>query len=267
MILGLCAGPVYTQSVSTLMGARQAGMGYTSSTIADEWSLFNNIGGLGKISQKSISTAYEAVPSLIGANRMAAVFNSPIKWGTIGFGIFRFGDAIYSEQMISAGIGNQFGITSLGLKINYIQYRAEGFGTHSIVSIDFGGITQLTKELSIGAYLTNLTQSSLQTQDGDRLPTQLVIGFGIKPGEKVFISTEIQKDIDHKPTWRAGLEYSIYQNVFFRTGYNYTPQSAFFGLGFKKGKLKIDYAIRFNQLAGTSHQASAIYLIPSKNKK
>ncbi len=267
MILGLLAGPVYTQSVSTLMGARQAGMGYTSSSLGDEWSLFNNIGGLGKISQKSTGYSYEAVPSLIGANRMAAIFNAPIKWGAIGVGVYRFGDAVYSEQMISAGIGNQFGITSLGLKFNYIQYRAEGFGTHSIVCIDFGGITQLTEELSIGAYVTNLTQSSLPTQDGDRLPTQLVIGIGIKPSEKVILSTEIQKEVDFKPTWRAGLEYSFYQNVFFRTGYHFTPQKAFFGLGFKKGKLKIDYAIQFNPLIGTAHQASAIYLIPAKNKK
>jgi hypothetical protein len=265
--LGLCAGYSFAQSVSTLIGARQAGMGYASSATVDEWSLFNNIGGLGKATQKSVGFAYEAVPSLIGANRMAAVFNVPTKWSNVGFGIFRFGDNIYSEQLLSLGIGNQLGITSLGAKINYIQYRAEGFGTHSTFSIDFGGITELTKQLSIGAYITNLTQSSLQTQDGDRLPSRLVLGLGIKPSEKVFITTEIEKDLDYKPTWRTGLEYSVYKSLFFRTGYNFNPQAGFFGLGFKKKNLKIDYAIRFNQLAGTAHQASAIYLIPSKNKK
>ena len=255
------------QSVSTLMGARQAGMGYASSTSKDEWALFSNVGALGKTQQLSTAFAYEAVPALVGANRMAAVLNVPLRWANAGLGMFRFGDAIYSEQIISLGIGNQFGITSLGVKLNYIQYRAEGFGVQNTVSIDFGGITQLTDQISIGAYINNLTQSSLQTRDGDKLPTRLVVGIGLKPSEKVFISTELEKDIDYKPTWRTGLEYSVYKNLFFRTGYALNPQAGFFGLGFHKNKLKIDYAIRFGQLSGAAHQASAIYLIPKKTKK
>ncbi|MFN6090008.1 MAG: hypothetical protein ACK47E_14790 [Cyclobacteriaceae bacterium] len=255
------------QSVSTLMGARQAGMGYASSTPKDEWALFSNVGALGKTQQLSTAFAYEAVPALVGANRMAAVLNVPLRWANAGLGMFRFGDAIYSEQIISLGIGNQFGITSLGAKLNYIQYRAEGFGVQNTVSIDFGGITQLTDQISIGAYINNLTQSSLQTRDGDKLPTRLVVGIGLKPSEKVFISTELEKDIDYKPTWRTGLEYSVYKNLFFRTGYALNPQAGFFGLGFHKNKLKIDYAIRLGQLTGTAHQASATYLIPKKAKK
>jgi hypothetical protein len=66
---------------------------------------------------------------------------------------------------------------------------------------------------------------------------------------------------------RTGLEYSVFKNLFFRTGYVLNPQAGFFGLGFHKNKLKIDYAIRFGQLSGAAHQASAIYLIPKKNKK
>jgi hypothetical protein len=254
------------QSVSTLIGARQAGMGYASSSTTDEWSLFNNVGGLGKMNQKSVAFAYEAIPTLIGANRMATVFNTNLKWGCLSIGAFRFGDDLYSEQLLSIGFGNQFGITSLGAKVNYIQYRT-GFGTRGTLSIDFGGITQFTKQLSIGAYITNLTQSSLQTKEDERLPTKLIFGIGFKPSEKIFISTEIEKDLDYKPTWRTGLEYSIYKSLFLRTGYNLNPNAAFFGLGYQKGKLKIDYAVRINTLVGTAHQASAIYLISTNAKK
>ena len=258
---------VNAQSASTLIGAKQAGMGYASSALSDEWVVFNNIGGLGNVESQSAAFAYEITPSLEGGNRIAAVFNSPLNWGTVGFGAFRFGDEIYSEHVLSAGVGNHFGITSLGAKVNYIQYRATGFGTRSAFSFDFGGITQLTPELSIGAYITNLTQSSLSTSDGNRLPTKLTVGLGIRPSEKVFITTEIEKDLDYKPTWRTGLEYVILKSLFFRTGYNFNPQSAFFGLGTKKKNLKIDYAIRFNQPLGAIHQASASYRISSKEKR
>ncbi len=267
LILSLCADIASAQSVSTLIGARQAGMGYASSATSDEWSLFNNIGGIGKIKQQSVGFAYEVTPALIGGNRMAAVWNATTRWFNTGISAFRFGDNIYSEQVLSAGIGNQFGITSLGAKINYIQYRAEGFGTQSALSVDFGGITELTEQLSIGAYITNLTQASLQTRDGDRLPTKLTLGLGVAPSEKIFIATEIEKDLDYKPTWRTGLEYVIHKSVFARTGFQFNPSNTFFGLGYKKKNLKVDYAVRFNSLLGTSHQASAAYLISTKVKK
>lgn len=132
------------QSISTQMGARATAMGYASSGIKDEWSLFNNPGGLGKISQLNTAFAYEVQSQLKSANRMGAVFNSPFKWGTPSVGLFRFGDDLYNEQALSIGFGNQFGIASLGAKVNLIQYRADGFGVSSALSFDFGGITELT---------------------------------------------------------------------------------------------------------------------------
>lgn len=247
-----------------MMGARAGGLGYTSAVIDDEWSLFNNVGGLGKIKQQSGNFAYEARPALVAANRMAASFLTHTKAGTLGAGIFRFGDDVYSEQMVSIGYGNQIGNTSLGSKVNYIQYRAENFGPHTAFSLDFGGITEIAKSITVGAYITNLTQSKLIGTDGERLPTKLVAGVGFKPSEKVFLATEIEKDIDYQSTWKTGLEYNFYQKVFFRTGFNLNPNAAFFGLGLHKKNLKVDYAIRFGQLMGTAHQLSASYLFSSK---
>ncbi|MDZ7646337.1 MAG: hypothetical protein U5K54_03660 [Cytophagales bacterium] len=68
--------------------------------------------------------------------------------------------------MVWLGFGNKFGIASLGVKANYIQYQADGFGTYGAVSIDFGGLAELTDQLSIGAYITNLNQAKLNTDYG-----------------------------------------------------------------------------------------------------
>lgn len=267
VLILLVANIVNAQSASTLMGARTAGMGYASSALADEWSLFNNVAGLASVDHVNTAFAYEIRPALIGANRMAASVSAPSKIGSLGLSVFRFGDDVYSEQMVSVGAANKIGNTSLGVKVNYVQYRAEGFGVNNTVSIDFGGITQLTPQISIGAYIINLTQSKLMGTDGERLPTKLVAGVGLKPSDKIFIATELDKDLEYQTTWRTGLEYSIYKKVFFRTGFNINPNAAYFGLGVQKGNLKFDYAIRFNQLLGAAHQASAVYSIPSKPKK
>lgn len=261
------AQAVSAQSTTTLMGGRAAGLGYATAATEDEWSLFNNVGGLAKVDQLNTSFAYEARPALVGANRMAASILAPSKIGTVGVGIFKFGDDIYSEHQVSFGVGNQIGNTSLGAKVNYTQYRVEGFGNISAASFDFGGISRITPQLSIGAYITNLTQSKLIGTDGERIPTKLVLGIAFKPSNKIFIATELEKDLDYQTIWKTGLEYSIYEKVFFRTGFNLNPNVAYFGLGTHKKNLKFDYAIRFNQLTGAAHQLSASYLIPSKNKK
>ncbi len=255
------------QSTSTLMGGRAAGMGFASATMTDEWSLFNNIGGLGKVKEFNASFGYEAKPALVGADRMAVSISAPTKVGSFGLGIFRFGDDIYNEHIASLGFGNQIGNTALGIKLNYVQYRAEGLGVSTAMSVDFGGITQITSQISIGAYITNLTQSKLQSINGEYLPTKLVAGLGFRPSEKVFVATEIGKDIDYNAAWRTGIEYTLYKKVFFRTGFNLNPNAAYFGLGVQKKKLKFDYAIRLGQRIGTAHQASAIYLIGLQNKK
>ncbi len=183
----------FAQSSSTLMGARAAGLGYTAVTLEDEWALFNNAAGLARVDKMSTAFAYEVSPALTGANRTAASVVVPSKLGTLGVGIFRFGDDLYSEHLLSVGFGNQIGNTSLGVKINYTQYRAENFGTSTAASVDFGGITRITSQFSVGARITNLTQSKLNGTVGERLPAKLAVGVGFRPSEKIVIGDRNRK--------------------------------------------------------------------------
>jgi hypothetical protein len=250
---------LYAQSVSTLMGARSNGLGYASSCLQDEWSLFNNIGGLASVEKVTVATAYDWRPALPVGNRMAAAFNVPTTIGVVGFGVFRFGDDIYNEQLLSAGFSNQFGIASLGARVNYIQYNAEGFGRKGVVTVSFGGIAELTPWLSIGAYISNINQPSLSESDEEYLPTILVTGIGLTLSEKVFATLEVEKDINYGPIWKTGLEYKPFTKASFRTGFNLHPNAIFFGAGFNTRKIKIDYALQYAVTTGTGHQATISY--------
>ena len=176
----LCFG----QSTSTLMGARAAGMGYASAVLKDEAAIFNNPGAMAE-NISSTFFAYEVRPDMPGANRMAAGIQLPFARGCSSFGVFRFGDDLYSEQLLSLGFSNQFGIASLGAKVSYIQYQAEGFGTQSALGLDFGGLAQLTPEISVGAYVINLNQAEISP--GEKLPTRLVAAIGFKLDDDFFI--------------------------------------------------------------------------------
>jgi hypothetical protein len=246
------------------MGGRANGMGYASSGLFDEWGIFNNIAGIAKIESTTASFAYDLHPSLTGGNRTAAVVAMPTYFGVGGIGVYRFGDNVYNEQIISAGFSNTFGIASLGLKVNYIQYQTEGFGTKGVMSINFGGIAQLTPMLAVGAYITNINQPELN--EFEKLPTKLTAGLSITPTEKINVITELEKDLEYDPTWKAGIEYKFHTKFTARTGYNINPNTAFFGLGFKTKKFNIDYAIQHNVLLSLSHQASVTYQFSKATK-
>ncbi len=193
---------------------------------------------------------------------MAAVVAIPVKIGVMSAGAYRFGDQLYNEQIITAGFANKFGLASLGAQVNYIQYSAESFGTKGVVSVNLGGIAELTSKLSIGAYIININQPEISGEE--KLPTKLIAGLGLKPIDKVFIAAEIEKDLEYDPAWKMGIEYAFHKKFCARTGYNLHPNTAFFGLGFKTSKLTIDYAIQHNLLLSLSHQASIGYQFGNK---
>jgi hypothetical protein len=249
------------------MGGRSAGIGYASATLHDEWSLLNNVGGLSKVTQSSATFAYDVRSGLIGANRMATAVILPFKMGCSAVGLFRFGDDLYNEQLITLGYSHQLGIASLGLKANYVQYHAGGFGTRRAVSLNFGGLAQLTPQISVGAYIVNLNQPKLSTLDNERLPTKLVAGLAFQPNNKLLLVTEIEKDLEYDPTIKGGMEYTAYKKVIFRTGFNLHPNAIFLGLGFLIRKLKIDYALQYNNTLTAAHQASTVYRLEPKRKR
>lgn len=246
------------------MGARANGMAYASSGLSDVWSLTNNIAGLAKLDQPEIAFSYHAIPSFKFFNRMATVFAMPLKSGVGGASVFRFGDDLYNEQIVSLGFANSFGLASLGVKVNYLQYSAEGMGTTIAFSVSFGGIAELTPQISVGAHIVNINQPVINKVTEEKIPTRLIAGMAFKPSEKVSLISEIEKDLEHSATWKTGLEYQVVKKIAFRTGFNLNPEVAFFGIGFKLRKLVLDYALQFNSPPGLSHQATVAYKFKQK---
>jgi hypothetical protein len=239
------------------MGARAMGMGYASSCLQDEFALFNNPAGLAELRNTSFSFSSNVHPSFKPFNRMAATVAFPFRIGVVSAGAFRFGDDLYNEQVFSTAFANKFGLASLGLKVNYIQYHAESFGTKGIFTVSFGGIAELTKKFFIGAHITNINTPRISEEES--APTRLTLGIGIKASEKTFVTTELEKDLTHKTIFRTGIEYQFHKKFVLRTGFNFNPESGFFGLGFRPKRFSIDYALAYKPAVGINHQATAAF--------
>jgi hypothetical protein len=231
-------------------------MGGTSGCLADVWSITNNIAGLADTRHAAAAFSYHAVPSFKHFNRTAAVFAVPIGTGVAGAGVFRFGDDLYNEQSISLGFANTFGLASLGLKIDWRQYRADGLPARNAFTVSFGGLARLTPQLLFGAHIVNINQPIINTWTEERVPTRLVAGLAFAPTEKLIVACEVEKEPDYSATFKSGVEYKASRKIAFRSGFNLHPQAGFFGTGFKSGKFDLDYSLQYNDPTGISHQAT-----------
>ncbi len=238
------------------MGARAQGMGNASACLSDVWAITNNVAGLAGIKSPEVAASYHAVPFFTPFNRMAAVTGIPLKSGVLGASMFRFGDDLYSEQILSVAFANTYGLASLGLKANVLQFRAEGLETRTTFSLSFGGIATLTPELSLGAHIVNINQPVINELTEERLPTLLTAGIALKLSNQLVTAIEIEKDLSHSPVMKAGIEYKVFEKISFRTGFNLHPQSGFFGIGCSVRKFDLSYAMQLADAIGLSHQAS-----------
>lgn len=248
------------------MGARASGLGYASSCLSDEWSIFNNIGALATLKDVKVGFTYDAHPSFKPFNKAAMVFVIPLEVGVAGLGVYRTGDNLYNEQILTAGFSSKFGLASLGIKLNYIQYNVDGFGRKGVFSLSFGGVAELTPRLSVGAYIVNLNQPKLSIIDDNRLPTQLIAGISFKASGKVIIATELEKDLDYPLMWKSGMECQIHKKFTVRTGFNVSPTGGFMGFGFNPRKFTLDYACQYRFNLGMRHQATVGYKFKAKEK-
>ena len=259
ILLLLCHFMLLAQNGRYEIGGRVNGMANTSTTLSDEWSIFNNIGALAEVEESVGFMTYQNNFGFTALNTFGAGFVNPILGGVIGFGVFKFGDNLLNEQKINLGFSNKFGLVSLGINVNYLQINIEGSGRKGIMMIDFGGKATISKQLIFGAFVTNINQGELSSFTGEKVPTIMRAGLSYRPIEGLMLNTDIEKELDLEARLKIGLEYKIIDKVKIRTGIKLKPFESSYGIGFDPGKLKINYALRNNPDAGDIHEISIGY--------
>ena len=254
-------GKIFAQNSINELGARSTSLGNAYSTVNDKFALLNNPGGIGGLKETSALASFKNNYGVSGLNSMAAGALSSLPIGTAGITVFRFGDDIYNEQIASLVYANKFGIASLGIRANYVQYTQEGLGSQGNMTIDFGGTASITEVIGFGAYIRNINQAQLKDSREQNLPTLLYAGLSIKPTNKILLAIETEKDLDNDAVFKAGLEYKFLDKFFARTGIKTDDFTNHFGIGFISQKLGIDYAMTWHQTLGLSHELSLAYTI------
>jgi len=261
ILLILTASWLYGQNGKYPMGAKNAALGGASTTVGDQWSVFNNVGALALSTENIAFTSYQNRFAISEFQVMGAGYVHHLSKATLAVGFYRFGDELFSEQRVNLAIGHKLDRVSLGVSMNYLQYNISTVGTKGGILFEFGGVAEITDKIQFGAHIFNVNQAELGTDTNEKLPTVMKAGLSFHPTSDLMINLESEKDLDFDEVFRLGLEYRIIENVFLRTGFSTAPFNGVFGAGFYPKQYQFDYAFSNDTNLGSIHEISVSYLL------
>jgi hypothetical protein len=255
-ILLLFTVQIHAQSIYAPVSSRVIGMGDAAVTMEGHWASFQNTAGITTTERIQAGLTYENRFGMTGMDFMGVGMTGELPFGHLAINAFRFGDELYNEHKLSLGYATQLGIIKLGGRVNYLQYHVMDFGTNATYSVDFGGIATITPQLIVGAQALNITQSTLQSSEEQRVPTLLKLGISYRPRDYFMLNAEIEKDILKPAVLKLGAEYNFLEKFYLRTGVNSGSFQSFYGLGFEYLDFQWDYALSNHAALGFSHSVS-----------
>ncbi len=258
LIYSLAVIPFTCCSQEFYVGARSASLAHASSSLGDSQSIFNNPGSLGYVEEESVSSGYATLFEVEGWNSVFASLNKKIATGYAGIGIFKFGDELMNTSFISLGFGHKLGIGSLGASVTYQQFFIEGYGQRNFVRIDFGGVVNLSEQITISGGIKNLSQSKISSKTGEYYPTQLFIGLCYSPSESVKIFGQLDNTLDFQEIYKFSMEYKLFP-LSLRIGVQSKPVLVALGLGIAIKRFDVDFAFQSSNMLGHNQNINISY--------
>lgn len=257
--------------LNTHYGGRSAGMAHASVTLSDVWSSHHNQAGLAWLNTSEAGVFLQNRFLMKELNYGGFAYAHKLNSGAVALSYSNFGYQLYGESKLGLGYGLKFSnIISGGVQINYHTTRlANNYGKKSGVTAELGMQAFLNDKLMLAVHLFNPTRTKLNDYNNERMATIMRLGLNYKFSKQVFATFEVEKDIDSRPIFRAGIEYKASEIIYLRGGVGTQPTLASFGVGVKKSNFKLDIAASYHQILGFTPDLSFNYLIskPTSNQE
>lgn len=249
---------LFASNENHLAGARAHSMGNSSVALLDSWAGFHNQAILAKLNKKSFGAYYENRFATKELSTKAFHFNFPTKLGTFSMTYKQFGFNLYKESKIgiaySRALGKHFWA---GLQFDQIRKELnQSYGSQSKYTFEAGILAEIFPDIHLGFHIFNPNQTNFSTIDyEDKIPCIARFGLSWKLSDQTIITSEIEKDLDHKMRTKFGIEYGITEKISLRAGANNHPNSISMGIGFSYKMLKSNISFARHPVLGYSPAA------------
>ncbi len=238
-------------------------LGKCSVTLQDFWSVHHNPAGFASYKDFSFGISYENKFLLKELGTKKAGLLLPTNYGTIGVSFSQFGYNHYNENIVGLGFARSFGSNlNIGLKFYYLFILfSDNYEKKSAPTFDVGIQYKINESLHIGAYLFNPANVKFRSIHKDKIPIIMRLGLSYFVNDNFLICSEIEENFNDNFSFRFGLEYEIYKDLFFRSGFQLMPELLTFGIGYNYKWFIADISAHMNQELGASLSCSLNFRI------
>lgn len=243
-------------------GAREAGMGRTSVAHTGFWSCFNNQAGMALANHIEAGISYESRFLMKQLSTKSVGVIIPARFGVLGGTFEHFGYELYQEIRLGIAYARSFSpYFRCGIQLDYLYAGfGEEYGNQQGVTVELGVQSDLNEKLTIGAWVYNPVRRMFTKSKRDMAPAALRIGIRWQVFENFNASVEAEKSSFPDPLLiRAGCEYILHGQFFFRGGFTTTREIFSMGFGFSKGMVTCDLSAIMHETLGFSPQASLLF--------
>lgn len=252
----------FSQFEDSYAGARSAGMGKSSLTLTDVWSVLNNPAGTGKLSNYQFGFYYESRFLMKELNHASLAFTCPLMSGNINFATTYFGYSLFSQTKIALGYSQQlFKNFYMGLQINYfLIHQSEYYKNFNAMTFELGINYNVVKNLTIAAYVFNPINAGYFESYSTKIPISMKLGVSYLFADKFLLAVETGKSINGIiPVFKTGLEYIIKEHFAIRAGLAVKELEFSAGFGYNNYNLHVDVAYSYHQILGHTPKVSINY--------
>jgi hypothetical protein len=147
-----------------------------------------------------------------------------------------------------------------GVQMNYQGIRlSENYGSKNTVTAEAGILFLITENWKVGMSVFNIGRAKLAAFADDRFTTLMRLGTSYKVSDKVLVVAEAEKNVDYPIRIKAGMDYQVVKNFYFRAGLATQPIEATFGFGYKMKSLQLDIGSAYHQQLGWSPHFSLTF--------
>jgi hypothetical protein len=244
------------------VGAPTAGLCRSSVAVKGFWGIMNNQAGMALLESPEIAMAYENRFLLKETGNHSAAFAFPTRFGVIGSSFNYFGYNQYNEMKVGLAYARAFGkYIRIGLQLDYLRTSiSEGYGTKNNFTFELGVQSDVTREITLGAYVFNPVRVKMADYADERIPAIFRFGMTWHFSDDFFATAEFEKNSFYsRIIIRGGLQYTLREMFVFRTGVSSGLEVFSMGFGFHLRGLKFDLAATMHQMLGFSPQVSLAY--------
>lgn len=246
------------------VGARSNSLAEISTVLSDSWSAFGNQAGLSQQTSVDAGFFYSHFFTLKELAIKAAVVNIPVQSNVFAISFYRFGGKHYNENKIGLAFAKKLTPNfSVGIQFNYLNiFLTENDKSPGTFIFEGGLQYKFNDSFILGIHAFNPFQAGIKTETVNyKLPCIFKLGFGLHLSENLIIYTEIENDLQRPTRIKAGLEYSILNQLQFCAGIAGNPETLSCGLSWQHHKFSTSFAYSYNHYLGSTPSISISYSV------